>query len=426
MSRKHDRRPRGHGARRGCSPAQYRTGRVAVRGRKRTVIASLMAGVVGFAILLSLAFDNLSSRAGTVVAQTENSTTVRGPTVEYPVALPSGYQAPTGLATDESNGVWFFAQGLINGSPQETLFHWSPTPQALTAYAVDVSSAALNAGLDTPIVVDQSGRAWLGINQSLLVATPGLAGLRVLSLPPVALGAPGSGLPSLPGPQPGDIAPIESLALGPGGTIVVARAFATELQVVDPSSLAVSSIPLPAGTALAGLGANDLASEADGGVIAAALYSGSGVHELGQYVNGTWSLTPAPCPAYAVAISASTLVVSGPGCVAAGTIPSAASGPVEITSLSVRGLPQGTPRAIALNGTTVLVDLGAGVVSARGGSQSGPVSLGETDPGPSVGGSGGGISTPVPIAMALVAPAGGGGAWFVPNGGAARVGQISA
>jgi hypothetical protein len=324
--------------------------------------------------------------------------------------------------------VWLFAQGMISGSPQETLFHWSPSASpSLASFAVDTSDASLNAGLETPIVVDQSGRAWLGINQTLLIAAPGSSGLTTVSLPAVTVGAPGSGLPTVPVANPGATVPIESLALGPGNTIVVGRAFATELQVVDVASLTVSSIPLPTGTALAGLGPNDIASDPGGNVVAAVLYSGSGVHELGQYVNGTWTIDTEPCPAYAATVSAQTLVVAGPSCVAAGAIDSddpATTAPVALTTVNVQGLPQGSSQAIALNSSTVLADLGNGIVSASAGSQSSPVSLGTTVPGPSSF-QASSSPAPVPIRLALVTAASQGGVWFVPDAGAVRVGLVS-
>lgn len=395
-----------------------------LRARWAATAGAIAAALVA-AIIPALVFSGHGSPHVVDAAGQQGSA---GPTVTYPISMPTGYQLPTGLTPDAGGGVWFFAQGTVGGVARETLFHWSRASRSLVSYQVDFAkNPSLATGGDTPVLTDQSGRAWVGINHSLLIATPGSARLRTLTLPAVSVGAPGSGLPHFPtGPEfpaPGVIAPVESLAVGPGGRILVARMFATELQVVDPKSLTVSDIPLPAGTALAGLGQNDLGSGNGGDLVAAVLYSGKGVHELGQYANGRWTVTSAPCPAYAASVSEQTVVVSGPACVAAGAIGSGSAGTVALSSVRVRGLSSGPPMAIALDRSTVLVDLTRrGVVTERAAGQSSPSSLGKYVPDSLQGQA---STTPVPVTIALAVPAAGGGIWFIPDAGTARVGLIT-
>ena len=82
-----------------------------------------------------------------------------------------------------------------------------------------------------------------------------------ITLPDVAFeGSNGNGLPTPPSATYAeDYSDIDALALAPDGSIVVARQYATELQLVDPSSGAVTSLPLPPGTELASLGSGDVA-----------------------------------------------------------------------------------------------------------------------------------------------------------------------
>lgn len=402
---------------------------VAGGARRRWIAAGASLTVVGLALTSVAALHHYVFGPATGDRGSQWSA-VAAPQVQYPVTLPSGYEQPTGLASDSSGGVWFFAQGLADDVPQETLFHWSSAQQPMSRYVIDTSETSLNAGQYTPVIADQAGGAWLGINNHLLFTVPGSSELQVVPLPAVTVGAPDSGLPQLPGMDPGNTAPVESLAIGPGGTILVARTFATELQVVDPATLAVSTIPLPASTAFVGMGASDLASGNSGSLVAAVLYSSSGVHELGQYVDNAWTVSDVPCGAYEATISAGTLAIDGDGCVAAGAISSTSAGtssaqaPVQLTSVTIQGLPHGPVHAIALDSSAVLTDLGPGIVSADGELQSTAVTLGDFVPGPSSKGDGQATPSPQPVTMTLVAPAAIGSVWFVPDGGGPRLGLV--
>lgn len=135
--------------------------------RPWVAVTAVAAFTVCAAVVSALVFGRHSPTAATVAG--EGLTAVTSPTVQYPITLPLCYQPPTGLAPDAANAVWFFAQGLINDSPQETLFHWSTASHSLASYAVDTSKPSAQCRAGNPIVADQSSRAWLGINHTLLV-----------------------------------------------------------------------------------------------------------------------------------------------------------------------------------------------------------------------------------------------------------------
>ena len=352
------------------------------------------------------------------------SQSVSGWTVSYPIALPAGYETPTGLALDTSGGVWAFSQALVNGTPLESLFHWSANFTLLSSYAIDPTDADLQAGLQTPVVIDSSGTAWLGLNSTLVIAKPSQPTLTTVSLPSVTVGSSGSGLPTFPGPNPGAETPIDSLAVAPDGSIIVGRAFATELQEVNTSTLDVANIALPQGTALAGLGVGDVSRSMTNGDIAAALYSSSGVHELGQYMQGAWSVDGGSCPAYATSMSQQELVVTGPACVASASITQDSSA-VTVQPLSLTGLTN-LPCAAQISPTTLLVCVSGGVSALIGSSQSPTIQLGEAPTGPSIGGSPSGVKDGlVPVLPSLICSGEIGEAWFISRQAGGTIGLIT-
>jgi hypothetical protein len=273
--------------------------------------------------------------------------------VTYPIRLPAGYATPTSLTADPSGDrVWFFASGRVDGQRRETLFDWLTRSGRLVAHPIDVADRALQAGGWTPIVIDRRGRAWLGITQSLVVVDPDSSKLRTVALPPVTVGSRRRGRPGLPGPDPGRHAAIDGLALGRDGSIDVARAFATEMQSVNPRTFHVLRVALPPDTAFAGLG-QDLAGDGTGAV-AAVLYKARGTHELGQFTRRSWSVDDKPCAAYAVRISGPVAVVSGPHCVERGMVP-VGGGAAVMSAVPVPRVAR-LPSAVALSVTTILAD----------------------------------------------------------------------
>lgn len=355
---------------------------------------------------------------------TPPSTTPTGWTVSYPVSLPAGYDQPTGLVSDGAGGLWFFASGQVNGVAETTLFHWNNGTGSLSSYPIDASSGSLAPGLWTPLLVDNAGNVWIGMHSTLVEVDPSTGATQFTDLPAVTVGAPGSGLPSLP-PIPGSSdtstgtdtnATIDSLAVSSTGGVVVGRQFATELQVVDPNTLTVGTIPLPAGTALAGLGEGDISSSSSSGVLAAALYAPSGVHELGQLVQGSWNVSSTPCPTTSTSISNNELVVSGPKCVAAGALSS--SNTVSLTQIDASGL-MTNPCAAAISDSVFLACVKGGVAGLGSGTSASAdasvVSLGQVSAAPPIGGGMTPASGLEPVAPTLFCAGGAGEAWFVPS-----------
>lgn len=238
-----------------------------------------------------------------------------GWSVTYPVDLPHGYNTITGIASSATgHDLWVFAQG-----PDERLFHIMLPNRVVKSYSLDPAGGRLHAGLETPVAIASSGTVWVGVNESLLELDQATGEVRTTRLPPVSVGAPDSGLPQLPVPNGGAYAGIDALTIRSDGSIIVGREFATAIQIFNPATKAVTALPLPPRTALVGLGSTDLAQDADGSELAAALYAPNGVDELGQYSNGAWTLSGG-CPAYGVVIYRSEITVSGSHCVAYGAI----------------------------------------------------------------------------------------------------------
>lgn len=351
--------------------------------------------------------------------------------VTYPVTLPAGYQSPTGIAA-AANGsdLWLFAQGGSSSAPLDTLFYWTSRTNSLTAYQLDTANESLQAGLYTPIVVDSSGNAWLGDNRTLVYVDRGTGEVTTLTLPDVATASTSSDLPVPPTiGQAEDYTSIDALAVAPDGSIVVARQYATALQLVNTSTEAVTGLSLPAGTELASLGEGDIAG-AGTGEIAAALYAGSGVHELGQYSSASgWTLSTSPCPAYAVSMTGDVLGVTGPNCAAFGTDNSAVAPTLESQETTMVTGSEHYACAVYLGQDRVAL-CGSNVIgmSTLGGASTTSVALGEiAQAPPSYPNASQQVTGPTssPIAPGLIATSGDGSLWFVPEQGSQAVGRIT-
>lgn len=351
---------------------------------------------------------------------TPPGSTPSGWTVSYPFSLPSGYDEPTGMVGDTHGGLWLFAIGS-GGMTESTLFHWNGT--SLSSYVVDPGDA-LSPGEWTPLLFDDDGNLWIGIHSTLVEFDPTTdTTLQSIDLPAVSVGTPGSGLPSLP-PAPGGSATtdadpyttIDSLALSADGDVVVGRQFATELQTVDPSTLLVNTIPLPPNTALAGLGQGDLSGSPVSGLLEVTLYASRGLHELGQLVQDSWYVSDTPCPATSTNIFNGELIVGGPQCLAAGTVPM-----TDVVSLSLVNNFDllGSPCAVAISLSTVLACSQAGVIALDTGvGNSTPpvnISLGTVPVAPSFEGGSSGTVTSAPIEPTVLCAGTQGQAWFVPS-----------
>jgi hypothetical protein len=344
--------------------------------------------------------------------------------VSYPVQLPTGFVTPTGIASS-NDGVWFFAQGGNSGSPEEAVFHYVASTQTLKSFSVAISNASFQAGGLTPMAVSTRNGVWLGLNDNLIEISASNGSQTDVTLPPVPFGGPG--LPTLPGTDPGATSPIEAIGFDASGNIVVIRMFATALQIVNPTTLAVEELALPTGTAIAGMGNSDFTGSPDGGVLAFALYSSSGVHELGQLSSGAWSVSDGPCPAYAVSYSNGSFTAKGPSCIESGSVGNS-PGPVTMTSVTGPDIAPGPGCAIQLASGKTFVCLGSGVAVLGGGTESEIQSLGEVSVVAPIGVPGQGVSSQVSrnmeIEPTLTSSTVSGSIWFIPSAGSPSIGVI--
>ena len=326
--------------------------------------------------------------------------------------------------------MWLFANGETPQAPLDTAFEWSNGQ--LHSYQLDSSNPALQAGSDTPIVVDATGTAWIGLNRTVVSVDPISGSIDTFTLPDVSVADSGSGLPVPPPGTPAELfTDIDAMALGANGDVIIGRMYATELQVLDLSTGGISAIPLPDPTELSGTGAGDLTG--NGSEVAAALYAGQGEHELGQYVDESWVVSDSDCDASAVSMGSGLLAVTGDGCVAVGALaegqPATVSSQPVSSNVPITASSDG-PCAMAVSPTEVAYcsqdALGIGPV---GESSDVSVALGQIAEGPPSipgGATSGGVigNTLTPITPGLLAASGSGALWFVPAEGGTDVGVV--
>jgi hypothetical protein len=317
--------------------------------------------------------------------------------VTYPVSLPAGYGEPTGLAVSPAGlGVWMFATATSRGGARAAVFHWSTDPAQLASYGLAPRDGT--AGVDTPMVVDLSGTVWVALGDGLVAVDPSTGAVTSVRLPAVA--GPGRG--------PGARAPAEvsALALAPGGSLVIARGGATEIQLLDPADDAVSVLALPPRLAMA---TGPAAVAGDGtGPLVAALTSAGRADVLGEYGPHGWRVLRRRCAPRAVSVAADELVTTGVGCAEAGllgrsAVPVRVPGPGPTIALADGAWATATATGITLDTAgrrPVRVPIGR----IAAGTAAHP----RTDP---------------THAVAMVA-AGPGEAWFVPDAGGSEVGLV--
>jgi hypothetical protein len=399
--------------------------------KQRSALSMLIAITVLLAPLVGILVNRSASSAdaASTPEAITSEPTPSGIEVSYPIQLPTGYETPTAIL-GTAEGLWAFAQGIQNGSPAESLFYWSDSSSKLTTYPINTSNiSGLRAGINTPIVLDNSGNVWLGLNSTLVELDPTSGTTSVLPLPDVSTGSSGSGLPNLDpaaqaaGVTPGKLAGVEALANGPGGSIVVGRFGSTELQFVNPTTLAISDAALPNNTVLIGQGVTDLASNSDGTDVAAALYNGDGTHELGQYVRGGWTVQTTSCAANTVSEVNGQLVVGGPSCVEETSVGGDATSAATLSSITATGLGQAS-WGISTSSSSLIVCLPQDMALISGMGQT-DFSLGTSIPGPSVG-SPAVSNSQVNVEPLALTTGGPNMTWFVPDAGQnATIGLIS-
>jgi len=407
-------------------PAIDRDSANRLRGRIAVIALVTVAAISGVAALMSRGHDR-SSRPGTppavgTIIKAANSDGTY--TVSYPVAVPNGYNAPTGLAVDPSGtGVWFFA----DSTTARTVFHWTASSGKLTDYSLSLSNPDLAAGAITPIVVDAQGRAWVGINHTLAMVDPATNSVQTYPLPAVTLAGPPLVLlpPTPPGVSPEQFAVVDSLAVGANGSIVIGRQFANELQVFSPGDGTFSSITLPVNAVLAGTGQN-LGATPNGEVVAI-LYVGSSSAEVALESGGAWYTVSSTCEPLSLTVGAA-LTLAGPDCVADSHISSSGvTGTLSPLPSAWTALVSHITTAISISAGIDAVGTGGGidVVDAASGAGT-PVDLGQIVlSGESSPGGGSNSTKTVPITPGLVASDGSGTVWFTIAEGGLQLGLLA-
>jgi hypothetical protein len=267
------------------------------------------------------------------------------------------------LADPNGSGVWL----LASYSAGTSLMHWTAATGRLTAFPADSPGQAST----NPMAFGAPNRLWIGGNTELSEVNTTTGVTRTIRLPAV-----GSSDTS---PVASSSAAIVSIALGAHGSIVVARAFASALQMVDPITIAVHTIPLPSGTMIPGLSAPQLAIGPGGQDLALDLYAGHSIYELGQLDAGRWSLLDTPCEGFSVSFTGRQLSALGTSCAMTGAL-TRPDTPAALKTLPTAGLvfPSG---AVALGDGTVVVLSRSGVVGVSDGASE-VVSLGTMGTGP--------------------------------------------
>ncbi len=284
--------------------------------------------------------------------------------LSYPITLPDGFAAPSGLVAVPS-GVWFF------DASQNTreLFYWSSSSSSLVGYELppsDNDDPALAVSSRTPMAIDAAGNIWIGINRAVLRFDPQTLSWSRTDLPADPLVA--SDVLSPPpfvGSSPYSFEVVDALIAPSDGSIVVGRMFSSVLDVIS-STGDVSALPLPTGSVLPGDGPKDLAA-LPGGEVGAVLYRAGvtvGSWQLGlANSNGQWS-DSTPCSEVTGVTSASGVVVAfGPNCIAWAT--ASASGGIGTFSVMQAAQNFGSvTNAIATGESWVLADHSGGQLDA--------------------------------------------------------------
>jgi hypothetical protein len=391
-------------------------GRIAGHKLRLAVATSLVAGALFayFGLQTARSTDATPLSGGALQLPTASQEPA-GWGVSYPITFPSGYVSTSGIATSSGgSNVWAFSQGLnSSGSAEEAAFEWSSNGTLEHTFNMNLTNHSMAAGVDTPIVVDSQGRAWIGVNQNLLIADPTTGDLTSVTLPNATVGSQDSGLPQLPSPSWLSFDQIDALALEPDGSIAVARMFSTTLDVVDPTTLSVTQVSLPPNTAFIGIGSGDIASSDGGGVVAAALINSSGQHVLGV-LNGTaWSTEVGSCDYDQVAFDGTSLVASSLDCASVISNPADSitdtANETDFSSVSLARFGFVGGQLVSFDGST-----------ASGSASATSVNLGQGEVAPSIGGSSSTSDATVAIVPIEYSDPTSSTEWFVPSVGGGR------
>lgn len=297
-----------------------------------------------------------------------------GWSVTYPVDMSSVYRGFGGIATDPETGdVWLYeAKILPKGVAATALVEWSSRTHQLTTFPLPARDSKFS-GL-APMVVTSNGDVWVGVLGRLVVLDPATGVVRDVPLPPVRYGV----WPATVAGALSDADPIDSLAGSGAATVVVAHHYASSLQLVNARTDQVTVLALPAGTAVSDADVSnvDVAIDAAGRDVAVVLVArradtAANVRELGQFVQGRWSVSDVADQAWTVSFTHEELVVSNEsGTVAVGTR-SPGGGPVRLRTVpgtegrsGFTGLALADSAVVIQSGTSVRVRSAAGLTTA--------------------------------------------------------------
>ena len=373
-------------------------------------ITAAVLAVVAVAVA-SVAFRTHATPAAGPARTSIAAATAAQASVAYPQTLPAGYGSITGLAASASgDDAWYLAESRT----RDTLFRYSAATRQLRAYQLPVS-VALRAGLYTPIAIEGADQAWIGINSSLVHVDGATGQVTVTRLAPPAI-ASAARLPVIPagaGYTASAFEGIQSMSMTANGTLYIARLFASALQAYNTATGKTSSVALPAGSVIEGVG-SDLAVGAGGAVTAVLARPATGQVAIAADTAGAWREVATPgCAAQAVAPGAAGPMLVGPSCAATVTTATAKALATQNSRLTGTG--------VALSATTEVLGTTTGAILVQGGAVT-AVSLGHA--------SAAGLTLPpnapvksattAPITFALTAGADASHVWFVPATGAGR------
>ena len=382
-------------------------------------VAAAVLAVVGIAVASVVFRPHATASAGSARV---TAAAASAASVTYPQTLPAGYGSITGLAASASgDDAWYLAESAT----RDTLFRYSAATRQLRQYQLPVS-VALRAGLYTPIAIEGTDQAWIGINSSLVHVNGSTGAVTVtkLAAPPIASAEAGH-LPFVPaGYTASAFEGIQSMTVTADGTLYIGRLFGSALEAYNTTTGAMRNVALPSGSVLEGVG-TDLAVGADGAVTAVLARPATGSVAIAADQAGTWHSVATPgCAAQAVAPGSAGAMVVGATCASRVTASTAASTAAPLATQSSRL--NGT--GVALSATAEILGTTTGAILVRGAGAT-TVNLGTVSEGSLImppNAPDKNVPSSTPVTFRLTAGADASHVWFVPAvGGGLRIGLIA-
>jgi len=378
-------------------------------------VATAVVAVVGIAVMSVVFRTHATASAGSAQV---TAATASAASVSYPETLPAGYGSITGLAASASgDDAWYFAESAT----RDTLFRYSAATRQPRKYQLPVG-VGLRAGMYTPIAIEGTDQAWIGINSSLVHVNGATGAVTVTKLAPPSIASSEAGhLPFVPtGYTASAFEGIQSMTVASDGTLYIGRLFASALEAYDTKTGAMRDVALPSGSVLEGVG-TDLAVGADGEVTAVLARPASGSVAIAAEQVGTWHSVATPgCAAQAVTPGSAGAMLVGASCASRVTASAAAPLATQDSRLNGTGVTLSATSEILGTTTGAILVRGAAVTSVNLGNVSeGALTLPPNAPDKDV-------SSAAPVTFTLTAGADASHVWFVPAVGAGlRIGLIT-